>query len=64
MDDIFVCTLVLKKLHEYYSDLMQKLWNNDVQLEAALNSAFDESSIYMEAHGLTNRIMQYSGLED
>jgi len=64
MDDIFVCTLVLKRLYEYYSDLMQKLWNNDIQLEAAIKNAHDESSMYMEAHNLTTRIMQYSGLED
>lgn len=64
MDDVFVCTIVLKKLHEYYSNLMQSLWSNDISLESALKTAYDESSMYMEAHNLATRIMTYSGLQD
>jgi uncharacterized membrane protein YkvA (DUF1232 family) len=64
MDDVFVCTLVLKKLYEYYNELMQALWSNDISLESAIKTAHDESSVYMDAHNLTTRILEYSGLED
>jgi len=64
MDDVFVCTLVMKKLYEYYPELMQRLWSNDIQLEQAIKDSFDKSSMYMDAHNLTTRILEYSGLTD
>jgi uncharacterized membrane protein YkvA (DUF1232 family) len=64
MDDVFVCTLVLKKLYEYYPDLMLTLWSNDQALAVAIKAAYDESSMYMNAHNLTTRILEYSGLQD
>lgn len=63
MDDIFVCSVVLNQLFEFYPDLMKKLWDNDILLDDVIQKSYAESSKYLEEHNLKNKILDYAGLE-
>ncbi|HIH32045.1 TPA: DUF1232 domain-containing protein [Candidatus Woesearchaeota archaeon] len=63
MDDVFVCSVVMNQLYEFYPDLMNKLWDNPLSIRDAIQKTYDESSKYLEEHDLKQRILDYAGLE-
>lgn len=62
IDDLFVCTFVLKKLYKYYSVLMKKLWISNAKLEETLENVYIQSKLYLEEKNLVERILRYSAL--
>lgn len=68
MDDLFICSIVLTKLYEFYPELMKQVWsnndNNDFPLGIEISKAYDVSSAYIKSHDLTDKILRYSGLQD
>lgn len=63
IDDVFICTFVIQKLYPNYLRLMKQLWNVDVDLEEAVETAHTHCRSYLEAQDLVDRIIRYCGLD-
>lgn len=64
VDDIYVCTVVLKEMQEKYGfELLKQLWENDENLNYVLDYSFNKSSQMLEEQNLIDEILEYSGLK-
>ncbi len=63
IDDVFICTFVIQKLYPNYLRLMKQLWNVDVDLEDAVETAHNHCRLYLEEQDLVERIIRYCGLD-
>ena len=65
VDDVFVCSLVLKGLAKKYRiDLLNKLWIDDEDFEKVLEECYKKSLKILEEKGLVQQILDYCGLEN
>lgn len=64
VDDIYVCTLVLKKIKEKYGyKLLEQLWVHDENLDFVLDYSYNKSFQLLEEQDLIGEILKYSGLD-
>lgn len=63
IDDLFVFTYVLRKLHKDYSEIMNKSWISDSKLGEALENDYIQSKLYLEEKNLVERILRYAALD-
>ncbi|GIU69270.1 MAG: hypothetical protein KatS3mg002_0506 [Candidatus Woesearchaeota archaeon] len=63
VDDVFLCTYVIRKLYPSYKSLMKKLWNNNVDFEIAVEESYIKCKNYLMEKNFIERILKYCGLE-
>jgi len=64
VDDIYVCTVVLKEIQEKYGiDLLKSLWECDEDFEEVLEVSYQRSLDILEEKGVVEDILKYSGLK-
>lgn len=63
VDDICLCSLVLKELREKYgAELLQSKWEFDEDLDKVLEISYRESSEILEEKNVLEEVLEYSGL--
>jgi uncharacterized membrane protein YkvA (DUF1232 family) len=64
VDDIYLCTVVLKEIQEKYGfDLLNKLWSHDEDLDYVLEYSYNKSYQILEEQNLVDEVLRYSGLK-
>mgnify|MGYP001111363507 CR=1 FL=1 len=64
VDDIYLCTVVLKEIQEKYGvDLLKSLWECDEDFEEVLKVSYQRSLDILEEKGVVEDILKYSGLK-
>ena len=64
IDDIFLCTVVLKEIKEKYgSDLLNKLWSHDEDLDYVLEYSYNRSHQILKEQNLVDDVLKYAGLK-
>jgi uncharacterized membrane protein YkvA (DUF1232 family) len=64
VDDIFLCTFVLKEIQEKYGFvLLNKLWSHDEDLDYVLEYSYNKSHKILEEQNLVDEVLQYAGLK-
>jgi len=63
VDDIFVCSVVLKQLHNKYEKLFCKHWDYDEDFDTVLNTCYNKSKKILKDKNLIDDIFIYIGLD-
>ena len=64
VDDIYLCTLVLKEIQKKYGiELLKNLWECDEDFEEVLDVSYQKSLEILEEKGVVEDILEYSGLK-
>lgn len=65
VDDVFVCTFVLKKLAENHGEnIIKRNWESDEDAIEAINTSYEKSDKIVDEKGIKEKIMRYSGLSE
>lgn len=62
MDDLFICTSVVRKLNGFYKDALKKLWEEE-DFEKTLDNAYSTSKRFVEERDLAEKILDYVGIK-
>lgn len=64
VDDIYLCTLVLKEMQKKYGvELLKSLWESDEDFEEVLEVSYQKSLELLEERNIVEDILKYSGLK-
>lgn len=64
VDDIYLCTLVLKEIQKKYGvRLLKSLWESDEDFEEVLEISYKKSLEILEEKGMVDDILRFSGLK-
>ena len=63
VDDIYVCSVVLKQLYNKYENLICKHWDYDEDFNSVLSTCYKESHKILKEKNLIDDIFNYTGLE-
>lgn len=63
VDDIFVCSVILKELSNKYNDLILSHWQYDEDFNSVLDICYNKSISILKEKNLIDEIFTYIGLD-
>ena len=65
IDDVFICTVVLKRIESKYGDkILIRNWEDDEEdVIQAIHESYEKSKRILEDKGLKERVLKYAGLD-